>query len=198
MPIYTRTGDKGQTSLYGGIRVPKYSLRVETYGTVDELNSILGLTAAEISARGRSSFGRQSYQKKLLDLTLMVQNDLLELGSMLANPTKKQRHTKEEQEYLQGVYAHVKEFEKEIDFMTEKMPELSNFILPGGGRVGALYHHARTVCRRVERRVVELSQKEEVYEEIIKYFNRLSDLLFTMARFANYAQKKKEHIWKVT
>lgn len=195
MPIYTRTGDKGQTSLYGGVRVPKYSLRVETYGTVDELNSILGLAGAEIQS---AKFRSPKYKSKLKNLTNMVQNDLLELGSMLANPTKKQRHTKEEQEYLQGVYAHVQQFEKEIDFMTEKMPELRNFILPGGGRVGALFHHARTVCRRVERRIVELSEKEEVYEEIIKYFNRLSDLLFTMARFANYAQKKKENIWKVT
>ncbi len=172
MPIYTRKGDKGETSLFGGKRVKKFSLRVETYGTVDELNSSIGVAIANVS----------SIKKELTK----IQNDLLHIGSTLANPSAKK---------LLELEKRVLEFEKLIDKMTEKMPVLRNFILPGGGKAGSILHLSRTICRRAERRIVELADKEEVDENIIKYLNRLSDLLFTMARFVNHKEKKKETIW---
>lgn len=173
--IYTKKGDKGETSLWGGVRVPKYSLRVETYGTVDELDSLLGVVGSKLK-RGKI--------KKELE---KIQHDLLLIGSTLANP---------QADSLPQLSKRVEEFELLIDELTEKMPVLRNFILPGGGEAGALLHFARTLCRRVERRVVQLNSEEGVDEHIIKYFNRFSDLLFTLARFMNYSQKKKETIWK--
>ena len=182
MPIYTKKGDKGETSLFGGIRVPKYSLRVETYGTVDELNSTIGLVIVQSSKLKVKSLKRVKSELNKL------QNDLLEIGSALANPKAQP---------LIHLEKRVREFELLIDFLTEHMPLLRNFILPGGGETGAMLHLARTVCRRVERKVVELASKETIDGEIVKYFNRLSDLLFTMSRFANFQEGKKETIWKV-
>lgn len=193
MPIYTRKGDKGETSLFGGKRVSKANLRVNAYGTVDELDSLIGLAAAEIQD---SKLKTQKVKERLRVELQMIQSDLLEIGSMLANPTDIPRHRKAEKEYLSEVVKHVGEFEREIDQMTGKMPELHNFILPGGGRLGALLHLSRTVCRRAERNIVALRNEENVRAEILEYFNRLSDLLFTMARFANYQEGKKETIWK--
>ncbi len=183
MPIYTRKGDKGETSLFGGKRVPKYSLRVDTYGTVDELDSLIGLIIARIES---SKFKVKSL-RKTRDELVKIQNDLLDIGSTLANLEAKP---------LLYLDERVLDFEKLIDEMTVKMPELKNFILPGGGEVGALLHMSRTLCRRVERRIVELAQTEAVDNHIIKYFNRMSDLLFTMARFVNHREKQKENIWK--
>lgn len=176
MPIYTRTGDKGQTSLFGGSRVLKSDDRVDTYGTIDELNSLLGLVVANIEAR----------HKKLATELEGIQHDLFDIGSYLADPSAKQ---------VERLPERIKLFENRIDQMTEKMPELHNFILPGGGRVGASLHQARTVCRRAERRLVSLMQHQDVDEQVVKYVNRLSDLLFTMARFVNHKEKKKETIW---
>lgn len=176
MPIYTRRGDKGQTSLFGGTRVLKSDERVDTYGTVDELNSLVGVVVAHIENR----------HKKLATVLESIQHDLFDIGSYLANPKALPVKRLEERAVF---------FEQEIDKMTEKMPELHNFILPGGGRVGASLHQARTVCRRAERRLVALIQKEEVDENVVKYVNRLSDLLFTMARFVNHKEKKKETKW---
>ncbi len=176
MPIYTRTGDKGQTSLFGGTRVLKSDDRVDTYGTIDELNSLLGLVVANIETK----------HKRLAKELEGIQHDLFDIGSNLANPKAKP---------ISRLPERVVEFEKRIDEMTAKMPELHNFILPGGGRVGANLHQARTVCRRAERRLIALIQHEEIDEQVIKYVNRLSDLLFTMARFVNHKEKKKETIW---
>ncbi|MBI2430881.1 MAG: cob(I)yrinic acid a,c-diamide adenosyltransferase [Candidatus Levybacteria bacterium] len=170
MKIYTKTGDKGETSLFGGKRVSKASLRVEAYGTVDELNSAIGVVLAKMENKELSN----------------IQNDLFLIGTMLANPKAK---------IVTGLQKRVEEFETLIDRMTSKLPELRNFILPGGGTTGSLLHVARTVCRRAERRVVALSQKEKVDRAILMYFNRLSDLLFTMARYVNHKEKKKEVIW---
>lgn len=173
--IYTKKGDQGMTSLFGGTRVGKNSLRVATYGSVDELNSLLGVVISET--------GNRMLKKMLLE----IQNDLLDIGSCLANVDSKP---------LEYLVSQVEKLEDSIDEMTEKLPELHNFILPGGSKSGALLHLVRSVSRRVERAVVELSQKEKIDGNILIYFNRLSDLLFTMARFANMKEKKKETIWR--
>ena len=187
MPIYTRTGDKGQTSLFNGQRVSKDDLRVEAYGTVDELNSAICMVIAESQ---KSKVKSQKYNSKVKSELVRIQNDLFEIGSLLAdteNGKWKMENGKLEK--------RVKDFENEIDDMTEKMPALSNFILPGGGKTGSILHFARTVARRAERRVVSLSKSEKVNNNVIMYLNRLSDLLFTMSRFINYKEKQKEIIW---
>lgn len=180
--IYTKTGDKGQTSLFNGTRVFKNNIRVETYGTIDELNSMLGLVLAEV----RST----RYEVRIKKEMLLIQNDLFEIGSMLANPTI--NHEPSTMNYFNN---RILKFEKLIDELTEKLPILTNFILPGGGKVAALLHVARSVARRCERRIITLDKKENVDGVIIRYFNRLSDLLFTMSRFVNFKEKKKETIW---
>lgn len=182
MAIYTRTGDKGKTSLFSGLRVSKADIRVEAYGTIDELNSLIGVSISNL----------KSQNSKLRNELTKIQNDLLEIGSNLANPASKPLN------YLEK---RVKEFEDFIDWMTEKMPKLSNFILPGGGKAGATLHLARAISRRAERRVVALnnpsaiSGRGKIDNNIIIYLNRLSDLLFTMSRFVNFKEKKKEVIW---
>ena len=161
-----------------GQRVLKSDLRVEAYGTIDELNSIIGVVL-------NSKYQVLSIKKELI----RIQNDLLDIGSALANPNL----TLNSQ--LSTLNSRVKEFERFIDQMTAKMPALKNFILPGGGETGAFLHLARAISRRAERRVVELNNKEKIDNSIIIYVNRLSDLLFTMARFSNFKEKKKEIIW---
>ncbi|MBU2632804.1 cob(I)yrinic acid a,c-diamide adenosyltransferase [Patescibacteria group bacterium] len=177
MAIYTRKGDKGKTSLRDGKKVFKNNQRVDAYGTVDELNTGLGV----VLTTTKDNFIKNSL--------ISIQNDLFEIGAKLANPKDK---TKEFGEYFKKQTLQI---EKEIDKMTKAMPELKNFILPGGGEVGAKLHLARTIARRAERKIVTLSQKEKIEEEILIYFNRLSDYLFTLARFANFKDKKKEIIW---
>jgi len=180
MPIYTRTGDKGQTSLFNGQRVSKADLRIEAYGTVDELNSAIGIAIAEI----------RNPKSEIRNELTQIQNDLFEIGSALASPGIKNQELG-----IKKLGNRVKDFEESIDNMTEKMPALSNFILPGGGRTGAMLHVARTVARRAERKVVTLLEREKIDRDIVVYLNRLSDLLFTMARFVNYKEKQKEIIW---
>lgn len=177
MAIYTRTGDKGKTSLLGGKRVLKSDPRVETYGTVDELNSIIGLVVATLSTK----------EKELRESLETIQSDLFHIGSYLADPASTP---------VEHLERRIKDFEELIDSQTGKMPELRNFILPGGGMIGASLHQARTVARRAERNVVGLMQKEEIDPLIVKYLNRLSDVLFSTARFVNHTEKKKETIWK--
>lgn len=179
MSIYTKFGDKGKTSLYAGKTVSKGSLRVNAYGTVDELNSYLGVTLALIRDR--------KLQNKIID----IQKDLFELGASLASPTGYKN--KNLSSYLNS---RVLEFEAEIDFLTKKLPKLENFILPGGSKAGSGLHFARTLTRRSERRVVELFEKEKVNKDIIVFLNRLSDLLFMYARDINYKEKNKELLWK--
>ncbi len=180
LKIYTKTGDKGTTSLFGGKRVLKSSARVETYGTVDELNSTIGVAIAQ-------SAKRKTQSAKIKTELIKIQNDLLLIGSTLANPLAKP---------LEKLDKRVEDFEKLIDELTAKLPELRNFILPGGGVAGAMLHLSRTICRRAERRIVDLSQTESVDTHILTYFNRLSDVLFTLARYVNYKEKQKETIWK--
>lgn len=188
MPIYTRAGDKGKTSLFNGKKVFKSDVRVDAYGTLDELNSIIGLAIAQNEKSIRQLADKsQKYKEKIKDELERIQNDLLDIGSALAFP---------ESPPVYGLEKRVKEFEAQIDAMTKRMPELKNFILPGGSQLGAILHVARTISRRAERKIVTLIQQEEIDEQIVKYINRLSDLFFTMARFANHLEKQKETVWK--
>lgn len=182
MPIYTKTGDKGTTSLMDGTRVSKDDLRVDTYGSVDELNSQLGVVLAYLQGT--------SYEDLLKKDLLAIQKDLLTIGAILADP-----QAKVDDKLIKRLDDQVGTFETRIDEMTKQMPELKNFILPGGGKPGALLHLARTIARRVERKITSLVQKESVELVIIRYFNRLSDLLFTMSRYINYQEGNQETIW---
>ncbi|MDQ2095935.1 cob(I)yrinic acid a,c-diamide adenosyltransferase [Rhodalgimonas zhirmunskyi] len=168
--LYTRTGDKGETGLVDGSRRAKHDLRVEAYGTVDELNAVLGL--ARIDAQGETD--------KALE---RVQNDLFDLGSDLANPATNDA----EAEYppLRIVAEQVTRLEREIDAMTAELEPLRSFILPGGSALAAHLHMGRTVARRAERIAVATAAQEPVNAEAVKYLNRLSDWLFAAARMAN-------------
>jgi len=177
MPIYTRTGDKGTTSLFDKTRVLKSNVRVEAYGTIDELNSAIGAVISHLE-------DASDLVAKELEL---IQHDLLEIGAALANPKAIP---------IKGLNKRTTDFEKLIDKMTDKLPELKNFILPGGSKAGSFLHIARTISRRAERLIVGLIQNEKVDEDIVIYVNRLSDLLFTMSRFVNHLENKKETIWK--
>lgn len=177
MPIYTKKGDKGRTSLFTGKKISKTAIRIETIGTIDELNSVVGVIVS----------GLQTTDHRLQKELIEIQKDLFEIGASLANPSTKRKF---------NISDRVRHFEKIIDEMTVKMPKLSNFILPGGTSAGAFLHIARTVCRRAERRAVGLSLKEPIDKEILIYINRLSDLFLTMSRFVNFKNGKKETIWK--
>ncbi|HUD09208.1 MAG TPA: cob(I)yrinic acid a,c-diamide adenosyltransferase [Patescibacteria group bacterium] len=177
MPIYTRFGDKGKTALHTGKTVSKGSVRVEAYGNLDELNSFLGVVLSQIK------------DKKIKQELLEIQNDLFEIGASLAGPGEKKY-----QKLAQKLKVRVMEFEKEIDTLTQKLPKLKNFILPGG-KTGSLLHYARTIARRAERRTVILAEKEKVLKEVLVYLNRLSDLLFMFARIINHREKQTEIIW---
>ena len=166
MKIYTRTGDKGETSLLGGTRVPKHHPRVEALGALDELNSSIGVALAFLSDKKNDPL-----KEKLIN----IQKDLIKISSVLAFPAFQK---------VEGLDKQALEFEKLIDALSSQMPPLKNFILPGGGKAGALLHLSRAIARRAERRVVILSDKEGIDNNIIIYLNRLSDLLFTTARFA--------------
>lgn len=182
MPIYTKKGDKGRTSLGSGLKVWKDSDRVEAYGTVDELNSVLGVIGAELTG------AKKGYGKYLHVITLQIQDDLFCIGSYLSNPANAN--------LIELLSQRTLDFEKYIDEMTEKLPDLSNFILPGGGRAGAQLQLGRAVSRRAERKLVTLSRNVKINENVLSYINRLSDLLFTMSRFANHNEHVNEIIWK--
>jgi len=176
--IYTRTGDKGETGLVGGVRVPKDSLRVEAYGNVDELNSVLGVVRAFLK------------DKELDDLLAEIQNDLFVVGSDLAS-TANVRQRKIPRISNERIIA----MERTIDKFEAELSPLKAFILPGGGISGSLLHNARTVARRAERRIVTLGKAEEINELMVPYMNRLSDLIFVMARLANHRENKAETEW---
>lgn len=171
--IYTKAGDGGRTQLVGGERRKKHDLRIECYGTVDELNASIGL--ARLHTAGEAG----------LDAMLArIQNDLFDLGADLATPP---RDTPAKREDLRVLDSQVERLEREIDGMNEGLQPLRSFVLPGGTAAAAHLHLARTVCRRAERLVVALAEKaeEKVAPEIVRYLNRLSDLLFVAARHAN-------------
>jgi cob(I)alamin adenosyltransferase len=179
MKIYTKTGDKGDTSLFGGQRVPKDALRIEAYGTVDELNSVLGVVLAD------------NTNERIAEILTHVQNQLFDLGADLATPRSVAAKTIKR---IEPKDAH--SLEKIIDSLQSHLKPLRSFVLPGGSPVAARIHFARTVCRRVERVVVRLSRNEDIGEAIMVYLNRLSDLLFILARYANHAAGVQEIKWK--
>jgi cob(I)alamin adenosyltransferase len=186
--IYTRTGDEGTTALVGGTRVPKESSRLEAYGTVDELNSIIGIVRTYVPAY-RDRFGEDDFGW-YSEMLRRVQNELFDVGSELATPP--------EGEY-EGMHrmseAEVGELEHEIDRMQTVLEPLSSFTLPGGGVLNAFLHQARTVCRRAERRCWELKREEPVGHHLLIYLNRLSDHLFVQSRWVARRLDEPEFLW---
>lgn len=188
--IYTKTGDKGQTSLYGGRRVEKYDQRVVAYGTVDELNSALGVLIAHFALAARTQTTKRIPKNELTPVKTFltgVQSDLFSLGAYLAGNTKQP---------LERLTQRVGEMEHVIDAMDRQLPELRNFILPSGSHASAFAHLARSICRRAEREVVRLSDEDHVASEILQYLNRLSDALFVLARYLTMKEGEKDQIWK--
>ncbi|MES2855501.1 MAG: cob(I)yrinic acid a,c-diamide adenosyltransferase [Bdellovibrionota bacterium] len=185
--IYTRTGDKGKTSLIGGTRVSKSDSRLNAYGTVDELNSFLGALSAELERELKSGATLSTLQNELRE----IQSDLFNVGSRLAC---------EDLELLKKLptveATHIEHFEKRMDEMSAKLTPLKNFILPGGTPAAAAAHIARTVCRRAERDCVALQEAGETIEpEVIRYVNRLSDYLFVLARYICATAGRPEVLW---
>lgn len=184
MPIYTRTGDTGSTSLFGGKRVLKCEELVDVYGSIDELNSWVGLIASELDVADVKEF------------LVKIQKDLFVIGSTFAGWKGD----------LTSIKERVAEMEARIDALEKELPDLKNFILPGGSQLGALTHVARGICRRVERQAVALAKMpnakyqmpNEEMNTILKYLNRLSDLFFMLARFINKLAGATEETWKGT
>ncbi len=181
MTIYTKTGDTGDTSLFGGGRVPKSSLRVSAYGNVDELNAAIGVTMAADPA---------GFEMELLG---GIQQDLFAIGSQLASPDPDKVAKALEKASISE--SRVADLEATIDRLDEELPELTSFILPGGTSKAAKFHWTRVVCRRAERSVVELNRAEKLPPIVIVYLNRLSDLLFVLARLANHRVRVPDKEW---
>jgi cob(I)alamin adenosyltransferase len=181
MKIYTKTGDEGDTGLLGGVRISKSAPRIEAYGTVDELNSFIGLAVTEI---------KDQEVKTLLE---KIQNQLFSIGAELASPDAEKSKKLNLPEVTSEYYL---ETELTIDHFEEKLEELKNFILPGGSKSAALLHVCRTICRRAERRVVELKKETSGCEKIMIYLNRLSDLFFVLARYENLVSGIPDTKWK--
>ena len=185
--VYTRTGDKGDTALVGGKRVPKDSPRIAAYGTVDELNAAVGLARtfnAERLAEGE-------HHRWLDEVLRKIQNELFDLGSELATPP--------EAEYEGMVRAgpdQVTALEQLMDRCQQELEPLRSFILPGGGRVNAFLHQARVVCRRAERQILALSRREPVNQWVLTYVNRLSDTFFVLGRWAARRMGEHEYLWE--
>jgi len=184
--VYTRAGDDGLTALVGGRRVPKDSPRIESYGTLDELNSIVGL-ARSFNAQAAATPARA----RLEDILRGLQNELFDLGSELATPADA---------HYQGMFrvgaAEVQALETLMDDLQRDLEPLDSFILPGGGVVGAFLHQCRTVCRRAERDILRLSHAEDVGEWPLRYVNRLSDLFFVLSRWIAKQTDEPELLWE--
>ena len=176
--IYTKSGDKGETALGDGTRLPKHALRIAAYGTVDEANAAIGIARLHTGAHGDEILAR-------------IQNDLFDLGADLCVPEGGRRN----EGALRIVEAQVERLEREIDAMNAELAPLNSFVLPGGTPAAAYLHLARTIVRRAERLMVELSEQEKIGAAAIKYINRLSDHLFVMARYAN-DRGTKDVLWK--
>jgi cob(I)alamin adenosyltransferase len=179
MKIYTKTGDKGKTSLLGGTRVPKNSERINAYGTVDEFNSFLGLVSDLDPNEKRKAFIRD------------IQSRLFTIGSSLAAESERAKEFKPDL-----AEDDILVLEEAIDEMNEVLPVMKNFIIPGGHQLISTTHVARTICRRAERLVIQLSESVEVDEMIIRYLNRLSDYLFVLARMQGHELQIEEIPWK--
>jgi cob(I)alamin adenosyltransferase len=179
--IYTRRGDAGETDLFGGPRVAKDALRVEAYGSVDELNAVLGLAAAA------------SAHAEIRELLAGVQSTLFDVGAWLATPDAAHRAKAGTPSARDEDVARL---EQRIDAFEGELAPLKTFVLPGGTPAAAALHHARTVCRRAERRVVSLDREERVGEVTLRYLNRLSDLLFVLARVENHRAGVADVPWR--
>ena len=179
MKIYTKTGDKGRTSLIGGKRVPKYNKRIEAYGTIDELNSYMGLIRDLVE------------DKEIKILISDIQSKLMHASSVLATETEETQ-----KKYAKIIETDINTLEKEIDRMNNELPALTKFILPGGHQTVSHCHIARTICRRAERYIVEVADNDYVDELVVKYVNRLSDYLFTLARYMSNKLGADEIEWK--
>lgn len=177
--IYTKGGDKGETSLIGGTRVSKSDLRIEAYGTLDELNSFIGLLRDKVNDKEENL------------LLLKIQTCIFLLESYLAV---------DKPETASGLpkfdFEEIRNLEKKIDFMENELSPLANFILPGGFELNSLSHICRTICRRAERIVIALNQKQDVDEFVLQYLNRLSDFFFVYARYLSFKNNAAEVIWK--
>jgi cob(I)alamin adenosyltransferase len=184
--IYTKAGDKGQTALVGGKKVSKDSPRIEAYGTVDELNAVVGL----LRKANRDEAGPDDARARLDAILARVQNELFNLGSLLATLPE---DLSEKQPRIEA--RHVEALEREIDELNENLPALRSFTLPGGGWVSSWLHLARTVCRRAERIVVHLASIETVDGECVRYLNRLSDALYVFGRWNVRQRGEEEPLW---
>ena len=185
MKIYTKTGDKGTTALFGGTRVPKHHIRIESYGTVDELNSHLGLI--------RDQEIHQDYK----DLLMHIQDRLFTVGAILATDPEKAilKSGKERLNIPKISEENINRLEKEMDMMNEALPPMTHFVLPGGHQTVSFCHIARCVCRRAERLATALNELEGVESNTLMYLNRLSDYLFVLARKLSYDLQANEIKW---
>ena len=185
--VYTRTGDKGETGLVGGTRVPKDSPRIEAYGTTDELNAIVGI----IRTFNEEQLAKGEHHRWLDEVLRKIQNQLFDLGSELATPAGAE---------YEGMFrftdAEVKGLEDLMDHCQKDLEPLKSFTLPGGGRINAFMHQARTVCRRAERQVLRLSREEPINEWTLTYVNRLSDTFFVLGRWVAKHMGEKEYLWE--
>lgn len=180
MKIYTKTGDKGETGLFGGDRVSKDSPRISAYGTIDELNAYIGYTITEIK------------EKSIKEKLFLIQHYLFTVGSDLATPETEKNAKLKIQRTPESFYL---EIEKMIDYYDSQLDELKNFILPGGSKSAALLHICRTVSRRAEREVVGLKKSVTISDNIVIFLNRLSDLFFVLSRFENKVSNHPDTIW---
>jgi cob(I)alamin adenosyltransferase len=185
--VYTRTGDRGDTALVGGKRVPKDSPRIVAYGTLDELNAVIGLARTFNEER----LDEGEHHRWLDEVLRRIQSELFDLGSELATPPESA---------YEGMFRvgpeQVTALEKLMDRCQKDLPPLKSFVLPGGGRVNAFLHQARTVCRRAEREVLALSRAEAIGEWPLRYVNRLSDLLFVLSRWVARHLGEREYLWE--
>jgi cob(I)alamin adenosyltransferase len=185
MKIYTKTGDKGTTALFGGTRVAKHHIRIESYGTVDELNSHIGLIRdQEIDAKSK-------------EILVHIQDRLFTLGAMLATDPEKTilKSGKERLNIPRITEDDIELLEKEMDTMNDSLPAMTHFVLPGGHTTVSYCHIARCVCRRAERLATLLNEQEPIDERVLKYLNRLSDYLFVLARKLTYTMQVEEILW---
>lgn len=185
MKVYTKTGDKGTTALFGGDRVPKDHIRIESYGTIDELNSYIGLVRD------------QNIEPHYKDVLIRVQDRLFTVGAILATPSEKERLKNGKPRLAIPLIreSDIEDLENEIDSMEAQLQPMTHFVLPGGHQTVSFCHIARCVCRRSERLAVHLSHNEPIDEFVIKYLNRLSDYLFVLARKLSADLKAEEVQW---
>ncbi len=193
MPIYTKTGDDGDTALFGGGRVPKSDRRVEAYGAVDELNSFVGLARTALADADADADADPDADAGVRRGLVLIQNDLFALGANLATPGGDGSRPRPQTPDVP--VARVEAMEQWIDQATEELPELRQFVLPGGTEVAAMLHVCRSVCRRAERAVVALGRGEPLDPGIVPYLNRLSDLFFVWARLENLRAGQADVPW---